>query len=134
MENTSTVTQGSGALSVSAQGYTTITSRIFSTNILAGVTSNLSVDVYVPVQQPNPYWYGALQLFLSCPGANINSQYIGQQDLTHLFVNEFNTVNFALPSSIVSVLQTPSQTCTLSLVLNVNAGSGSWLLDNLAFR
>jgi hypothetical protein len=129
------VTQGSGSLGVSATGYTEIVSRSFNTAQLTGVTSSLSIDVFVPTKQPNPYWVGAIQLFATCPAAGIFNTYLGQGELTGLFQGEFNTVTFpTLPSNLIGAFSNPGNSCSLRVALNVNAGSGEYLLDNLAFR
>ena len=136
LEQVSTpVTQGSAALQVSSAGYALISSRFFSTSELSSVTSTLSVDLFVPTQQPNQWWFGSLSASVSCPMAGIFQAYIGQRDITGLFTGEYNTLTFpTLPTNVVSALQTPGIACQVQLALNVPAGAGEYDLDNLAFR
>ncbi len=129
------ITQGTASLGVLASGYAEISSRAFDPAELGAVSSVLSVDVFVPDEQPNPYWMGALQAYATCPAAGIYDAYLGQQDLTFLFRGEFNTVEFPpLPPEVVAAFSSPGQACWFKLALNVNEGSGEHLLDNLAFR
>lgn len=129
------ITQGTASLGVQASGYAEILSRAFDPAELGAVSSVLSVDVFVPTEQPNPYWMGAIQAYATCPAVGIYDAYLGQEDLTFLFRGEFNTVEFPpLPAEVVTAFSTPGQACWFKLALNVNDGSGEHLLDNLAFR
>ncbi|HOA04177.1 MAG TPA: hypothetical protein PKI27_17865 [Dermatophilaceae bacterium] len=129
------ITQGTASLGVQASGYAEILSRAFDPAELGAVSSVLSLDVFVPTEQPNPYWMGAVQAYATCPAAGIYDAYLGQEDLTFLFRGEFNTVEFPpLPAEVVTAFSTPGQACWFKLALNVNDGSGEHLLDNLAFR
>lgn len=47
--------QGNNSLAIKAHGYVTITSAQLS-SLGAGVTSQLSFDLMLPPQQPNPSW------------------------------------------------------------------------------
>jgi hypothetical protein len=100
---TSPITQGCGALGVAGQGYMPITSAPFPTPP-QGLQSALSVDLFIPGNQPNPSWLGALQAYLTCPSANFVNQYIGQVDLTGKPQNKFSTLRFPLPAPIVTTL------------------------------
>ena len=129
------VTQGNAALGVNSGGYSVISSRFFDSSELSGVTSTLSVDLFVPTQQHNPWWYGSLSASISCPMAGIYQVYLGEHDITGLFTGEYNTLTFpTLPSNVVTALQTPGIACQMQLALNVPAGAGEYELDNMAFR
>jgi hypothetical protein len=129
------VTTGNSALAVQSPGYAEVVSRGFSTAELSKVTNSLSVDVFVPTTQPNPYWRGTLQLYATCPASGVYNRYLGQKDLLPLFTGEFNTLTFPpLPSDVVSALTKANAACSVKLALNVAAGSGEYVLDNLAFR
>jgi hypothetical protein len=108
-------------------------SGIFNTAALS-VNSALSVDLFIPGNQPNPFWLGALQMYLSCPTDNVFNQYIGQVELTGKPVNQFSTLRFPLPAATFSTLtQAPPKQCFLGLALNVNQTGRTWVLDNLRF-
>jgi len=129
---TSPLTQGCGALAVAGQGYMTVDGRTFA-NTKVTVQPAVSVDLFVPSSQPNPYWTGALQLFLTCPSKVVYNQYVGQVELTGKPQNQYSTMRFPLPSALVDALHNAADDCRFSLALNVNATSRSWLLDNLRF-
>jgi hypothetical protein len=127
------LTQGCSALGVSGQGYMTIASSPFSTTGLT-VGSALSLDLYVPRSQPNPFWQGQLQLYASCPSGNLYNQFVGQSELTALTQNKYSTLRIPVPSYISTVLSQPGHNdCTFSVALNVNQTGQKWLLDNLRF-
>jgi hypothetical protein len=125
------ITQGCAALGINGQGYVPFTSAIFNTTALS-VKVALSVDLFIPQNQPNPSWLGALQMYLTCPEANIFNQYIGQAELTGHPRNAFSTLRYPLPSATLSTL---SQTldCSFGFALNVNQTNQTWILDNLRF-
>ncbi len=129
------ITQGSAALGVRSGGYAVISSRFFNTSELSSVTSTLSVDLFVPTDQPNQWWFGSLSATVSCPMAGIFQTYLGQRDITGLFTGEYNTLTFpTLPADVVSALHTSGLACQVQLALNVPVGAGEYELDNLAFR
>jgi hypothetical protein len=124
-------TQGIASVSVPARGFTEIRSRAFSTPIVPNATNKLNLDLFIPSPQPNQFWTGQVQLFLTC-GSMIH-QPIGQAELTNLFPNEFNSLTFTLPSNAVSTLRAVHTGCTMGLVVNVLPSGGSFLVDNLGF-
>jgi hypothetical protein len=124
---------GNASLEVIGAGYKVITSRIFSATELLEVGTQLNVDLFVPDPQPNPYWVGQAQAFLTCPSGGLDNAYIGQRELTHLFHEEFNSLLFTLPANVRAALLGTHNDCRLSLVLNVNSGSGSFLFDKMGF-
>ena len=96
-------------------------------------TVAVSVDLFVPSSQPNPFWTGALQMFLSCPSANVFNQYIGQVELTGKPQNRYSTLRFPLPAATQSTLAQSLSDCAFSFALNVNQTNRTWILDNLRF-
>ena len=128
---TTPITQGCAALGIKGQGYMPFTSSIFNTAALP-VKAALSVDLFIPQNQPNLSWLGALQMYLTCPDANIFNQYIGQAELTGHSRNAFSSLRYPLPTATLSTL---SQTldCSFGFALNVNQTNQTWILDNLRF-
>ena len=108
-------------------------SRTFSTSELPEITDTLSLDVYVPSPQPNPYWTGDIQAFLSCPSAGLDNAPLGGESLTNLFPNEFNALAFPLTSAMVGALSASHEDCSWRLDLNVNQGAGQFNFDRLGF-
>lgn len=132
---TGLTTQGTAALGIDGAGHTMVRSRVFSASAEVGTASDeLTVDLFIPGAQPNPYWIGALQLYLTCPSHGLYDAYQGQVELTPLFVGEFNTVSFQLSQNALTALNDAGAWCSLGLALSVNDESGRYVLDNLAFR
>lgn len=86
-----------------------------------------------PANQPNPSWLGDLQIFVSCPSAGVFNAPLGTRGLTGLAAGEFSTLTYDVPADVVAVLSGAHPDCALSFALNVNAGAGTWVLDNLGF-
>lgn len=129
---TNQLTQGCGALGVAGQGYLNITAEPFPTRSF-GVKPAVSVDLFIPGNQPNPSYLGALQLYLSCPSATVNNQYVGQALLTGLPQNRFSTLRIPLPASLQQTLGRDLPDCSFKFGLNVNPTGRTWVLDNLRF-
>src|SRR5690606_8405708 len=66
---TVTVLDGQAALKIEPGGVRVLESGAFDTEELSGISDTLSMDVFVPTPQPNPWWVGEVQLFASCPSA-----------------------------------------------------------------
>ncbi len=129
---TTPVTQGCGALGVQGQGYLPINGASFPTAGLA-TTPALSVDLFIPGNQPNPNYLGALQMYLSCPTGNVFNQYIGQVELTGKPQNHYSTLRFPLPTAVSGTLGRDLSDCAFSFALNANNTNRTWILDNLRF-
>jgi len=125
-------TQGCGALGVSGQGYMSINGSSFATPGLV-LKPALSVDLFVPSSQPNPFWLGALQIFLSCPSGGVFNQYVGQVEVSGLAQNAFSSLRFPLPAQTTNTLKRALSDCAFSFALNVNQTNRTWELDNLRF-
>jgi hypothetical protein len=131
--NTTIKTHGNASLQISGGGYQTINSADISTSAIMGSTSNLSIDVYLGPTQPNIYWIGQVQLLVSCPSAGLYNVYIGQNELTNLTLGAFHTLSFTLPSNVLTVLKGNYSDFSFEWVLNTNANSGPYCLDNMIF-
>jgi hypothetical protein len=125
-------TQGCGALGVAGQGYITLVGDKFATTAITP-QSALSVDLFVPGGQPNPWWIGAMQMHFSCPSGAVNNQYVGQVELTGLPTGAYSTLRFPLPAGVLTNLNRYLIDCFFSISLNVNPVAQSWKLDNLRF-
>jgi len=97
------------------------------------VNNALSVDLFIPNNQPNQFFLGNLQVMLSCPSGGVNNQFIGQLGLTGHTQNAFSTLRFPLPSQTVSTLRQPLNDCFFTWGLNVNQTGKTWIMDNLRF-
>lgn len=125
-------TQGSYAFSVIPNGYQQLTSVKLST--LSGVTSTLAIDFGMPATVPNPNWLGQLQIFASIPSQNVFNVQIGQTDLSTLKLGQYNTIQYAIPSAVLTALHATYTDLSFGVVVNVpSSTTTAYLLDNLRF-
>jgi hypothetical protein len=129
---TSPITQGCAALGLRGQGFMPIDSMPFSTRNLT-TNAAASVDLFIPGKQPNQFWQGQLQMYLSCPSGNFFHQYVGQADLTGKPQNQFSTLRIPLTSAARTVLGQTHDDCSIQLALNVNPTNSTWVFDNFRF-
>jgi hypothetical protein len=129
---TSPITQGCAAQGLRGQGFMTIDSIPFSTR---GLVTNAaaSVDLFIPPNQPNHFWQGQLQMYLSCPSGNFFHQFVGQADVTGKPTNRFSTMRIPLTSGARTVLGQTHDDCSIQYALNVNDTGQTWVFDNLRF-
>ncbi len=124
--------EGAQALSVSSiGGRVAIRSQPMAPP--ANVDAALSLQITLPTNQPNAYWYGEVQLRIDSPSRNIYSQYVGQVALTGLPLGSYQKLGFTLPTAVVAALRTGT-VGDLSFQIDINVPSaGPYLLDNLSF-
>jgi hypothetical protein len=128
-------TQGRTALRLDGpHGYMTIASVPLAA-APTDIGPTLAVDLMLPVAQPNGYWYGALQMFASCPSIGIHQVYLGQIELTARALGIFSVYPFKLPSLELGKLRAAACTdFSVTMALNVPAvGTGTYFLDNVRF-
>lgn len=125
-------TQGCYAISVGGGGYTVLNSARFATP-LPGITPTLKLDVFVPAGQPNPNWFGAVQLYASCPSGGMYNAYLGQAELTGKPTGAFSTVSYSVPQDVRNTLAGSHNDCFFSVATNVNATPTAVVVDNLRF-
>ncbi len=123
--------EGDYALAVQPRGYSLYTSAPFS---YQATLRSVALDLWLPGTQPNPYWYGALQLYASCPEKQLFSAYLGQVELTSLPLETFNELVVEVPASVRAALGGGCAGLVLSLAFNVPGSPGTYLLDNLRLR
>lgn len=119
--------EGSAALSVSANGYTQLTSAQLST--LSGVSPTLSLDFRPAV---SPAW-GQVQISVDAPSRGLYSAYVGQASVQGLAANTFSRLDFALPAQVQQALSGSYSDLRFQIALNVPQGTGPLVLDNLRF-
>jgi hypothetical protein len=127
---------GAHSLAISANGWTPITSIPLSSALLRGAATSpnlaaVSFALEIPTTQPNPYWIGAAQMYISAPSANVYNAYLGQVELTGLPQGAFQRLNFTIPDYALHALTEDHNDVTFTIVLNVNAGTTGWLVDDL---
>lgn len=131
--NGDNTTEGTGSIQIGGNGYQQFQSVNLNTDQINSTSSNLKLDIFIGSTQPNSYYVGQVQLYINCPSAGINNQFIGSADLMGLPLNSFSTVSFNLPSNIMVALSGSHQDFSFSFSLNTNAESDSYCFDNLRF-
>jgi len=127
------VSEGTAVLRLSAQSWTSLTSRTFSTTELEGITSNLAFDIFVPDLPADFYWMGGMNAYVECPSAGLWRTWLGYHALQILFDNEYNRIEFRLPPHVVSVLNGNHSDCRWGLDFSTNPIFGGLLVDGGGF-
>jgi hypothetical protein len=138
---TDTRTKGAKALAVARpSGYTRLDSvNLPSSNAeLAKIERGASavVDFMIPTQQASPYWFGAVQMYVSVPSRNLHNAYLGQVELTGMRTAVYSTLAFKIPDEVADALngQTYSD-LVFGIAINVPLNApGTYRLDNLRIR
>lgn len=133
-----TAVAGAESFSVTAspQGWTPIVSIPVASSVLRGAAvssdlSKVSFALNIPSTQPNPYWVGDAQMFISSPTAGVFNVPLGEVNLTGLPEGQFNRIGFTIPSNALPAITGDNPDVTFTIVLNVNAGTTGWLIDDL---
>jgi arabinan endo-1,5-alpha-L-arabinosidase len=124
-------TQGQSSLAVTPAGYSLYQSEAFS---FSGRAKTIALDLELPTTQPNPYWLGAVQLYLEAPSRNLYNAYIGQVELTGRPLGAFTTLEYAVPTWVSAALADGCDDLKIKIALNVPGSPGVYLLDNLRIR
>jgi DNA-binding protein YbaB len=128
------VTQGARSLRITnVAGTTDVVSANFSAALAPQGCTRLIVDLWVPGNQPNPTFFGNLQVLISVPSAGVNAVNLGTLGLTGKPTNKFSQFEFALPAAVRTALDGNASDVSLKLVLSINANSGPWYIDNIRF-
>jgi hypothetical protein len=126
-------TEGFFALQVGSSGYRMLNSVPFSTSMLQGITSAVALDLYLPTWPSNTYWIGAVQLYVTCPSANIYNAYMGQVELTGRPLGAYTTARFNLTSQVVATMKAKHSDFSFGIALNAAPAAPNYVLDNLRF-
>lgn len=133
LSNNGTMSTLGTSMEISGNGWQQIRSSSFSTTCLNNIDNTLSMDLFVGLNQPNPYWIGEIQLYVHCPSANIYNQYIGQTMLDNMNIGAFNEVTFTLPPDVINLITSDHTDFSWSIALSTNPGSGPYYVDNMRF-
>jgi hypothetical protein len=122
--------EGSSSLAVKAAGYVTLKSTAFP--LTEPLAATISMDVFLPPQQPNPNYFGAVQLYVDCPSKNIFNAFVGQVELTGKSLNVFNRLSFPVPQALSNSVGSSCSNFDISIALNVPSNAtGTYLLDDI---
>lgn len=122
-------TQGNFSLVVQPAGYAVLTSLPMTA--VGPVNPSITFDIKLPEQQPDPNWFGAVQLMVTLPSAGIYNAFVGQAELTGLSVGQFHKLDFALSEELRASLNGNYSDLRLSIALNTPAGAGVYSIDNI---
>ena len=123
-------TEGAFSVGVNAQGFVSLKSRPFA--LTGALSSTLALDFFLPTQQPNPNFFGQVQLVVDCPSKGVSSAFIGQVDLTGRTKGAFNRLNFPVPANIASSIGSSCDDFDIAVNINVPSNAtGTYLVDNL---
>lgn len=122
--------EGAGSLAVASSGNTTITSAALSS--LGPVADKITLDLLLPVVQPNPSWMGSVKLVIECPSQQLWWEGLAEHQLQGKPTDQFLRFEFPLSVSTRNKLSTGTYTdLRFKIVLNVENGPGPWLFDRL---
>jgi FtsP/CotA-like multicopper oxidase with cupredoxin domain len=122
-------TEGSASVSVKAGGYNVLKSATFELTNKLG--ASISLDLFLPPQQPNPYWLGAVQLYVECPSKSVYNAFVSQVELTGKTPNAFNRLSFPVSAAIADQIGS-CRDFNFSVALNVPIdATGTYLFDNV---
>ncbi len=135
LSQSTTHSQGSFSLAVQpsmTNGYTPLTSVPLAT--LDSVSPSIAFDLMISAQQPNPFWLGTAQMFMSTPSRGVYNAWLGQVELTGQSTTAWNTETFSIPlAQEAALLAGGYADLTFTVVVNVTPGAGTYLVDNLRF-
>jgi RHS repeat-associated protein len=128
-----THTEGLKSLAVSGGGWSSIISRALSKEE-AG-PDVVGFDLRIPTFQPNPSWYGTVELFVDIPSRGVNNQPLGTLLLTAWTPGQWRRAEFNVPGWIKTAMNASSYAdLKWRIQLNVPTNStGQYLFDKLSF-
>ena len=124
--------EGSSSLAVSGLGSATAYVRSVPLSNFSLSTNQISFQIMVPTQQPNPSWYGSVELYVDAPSKSVYSQLIVHQELTGMPLGSFQTVTATVPAWNVNALGSgPINDLSFRFAFTVPAGTQTYRLDAL---
>jgi hypothetical protein len=131
-------TDGAVGMSIAGGAFIEITSPAMTTemvrqNTTGGLPGHAVLDVLVQQGQPNPWWLGAVQLYIEIPSAGVNHSYVGQQALSQLTIGQYGQLTFDLPAQIEGILLGTYQDVRFSIAANTPSGAPPLIIDHLRF-
>lgn len=130
---TTTKTEGSGAFEIAPTGYKVLESPAVNQSAIGGL-GFVTLDARISSIQANPWWVGAVQVYIEVPSRGLWNQWVGQWELTGRPQDEWQTLHLPLPSYITTQLQGADYSdLKVRIAVNLNPGSGPLILDNLRF-
>jgi hypothetical protein len=133
-KSSSTVhSEGTASLELQKIAWVEVVSPPLATSDV-GNPAEITFDLMLPAAQPNPWWFGAAQLYLESPSHNLYTAYVGQNELTGRPTQQFFALSFAVPTWIQQQLAGGATDLTMKIALNVPEGTAPYRLDRLVLR
>ncbi|MCB9496355.1 MAG: right-handed parallel beta-helix repeat-containing protein [Fibrobacteria bacterium] len=133
VSSTQNKTEGAAAISLSSTGYYLVSSRPMDHTEIEALGA-ISIDIFVPVEQANPFWVGGLHFLLYCPSRNVFSGHVGYIELTNAPRGVWQRYWLPIPEYISSSLVPPFYDFSLTIGVNGSPGSGAYVVDNIRFE
>lgn len=121
--------EGVSGLKIPVSGYHVLTSMPFALN--DEKVSSIAFDLYVDEVQPNPYWAGDLQVFITSRSSGVHNSFLGNISMTNHPKGIFKECKLSIPEWVSAGLQSRPKDVQISISVNgANPGSPI-VLDNL---
>ena len=128
----STRIEGERSLAVSGGGWSSFISRRFVKEEAA--PSVVGFDLRIPVNQPNPYWFGTVQLYVDAPSVGLYNRPLGLRELNPWTPGQWKRAEFNLPTSVRTALDQNYTDLKWRIQLNVPPASlEPYLFDRFTF-
>jgi CubicO group peptidase (beta-lactamase class C family) len=132
-------TEGSGAIRVAGGGFIETRSPPVSTDEIAAQTggatpARIGLEVFIPTNQPNPYWIGLIQFYVEIPSVGYGHNYIGQVQLTGLPRGRFVHIETSIPAAQRTLLAGSHSDVRLYIAVNTPTNAPPVIVDHLQFR
>jgi len=127
-----TRTEGLKSLAVSGGGWSSFISRTLAKEEAAPTV--VGFDLRIPTTQPNPTWYGTVELYVDIPSRGVNNQPLGLHMLTLWTPGQWRRAEFSVPAAIQTAMNQSYTDLRWRIQLNVPSNStGQYLFDRFAF-
>ena len=120
------------SLSVRGGGFHFVSSTPMQSVELSG--DSVVVALRLPPEQPNPHWWGDVQLVLHAPSIGLREVSVGVVPLTGLPTREFVDLEFSLEQFVLDALSADYDDLVIRLALNTpHDATGIYRFDNMRF-
>jgi hypothetical protein len=129
-----TKTEGLASMEICEDGWFELKTSRFNTTEMEIFSNEISIDVFIPEGQLNPWWLGNMSLVLKVPAAGVWWSHLGFEEFTGLASNQWHTLKFKLSDEALNALQGDFSNASLSITANINPSTqGCFHLDNMRF-
>jgi hypothetical protein len=124
-------TEGNTSLKVCETGWFEIESSFLSTYEFEVFSNEISIDIYLPEGQSNPWWQGTFNLTLKVPAAGVWHSQLGQAELSGLETGSWHTLTFSINDQALEALKGDFANAQIIIQANINPSSLAILLCGL---